>query len=137
MTDKSTTIEDLLSDRNPLAPLERARASAEAGRRRLGVVVGGSLNDGLDVKLDRDTYTEGLAVGSYVTIDGQTDRKFFGLITDIRLDAIDPNVQKMPPPAGDDMLAQVYRGTTVFGALRVKPMLMLERDTGDPRPVKT
>lgn len=137
MTDESTTIEDLLSDRNPLAPLERARASAEAGRRRLGVVVGGSLNDGLDVKLDRDTYTEGLAVGSYVTIDGQTNRRFFGLITDIRLDAIDPNAQKMPPPAGDDMLAQVYRGTAVFGALRVKPMLMLERDTGDPKPVKT
>ncbi len=136
-TDTIRVLDDILSDRNPLAPPGQARASAQPVRRRLGVVVGGSLNDGLDVKLDRDTYTEGLAVGSYVTIDGQTDRKFFGLITDIRLDAIDPNAQKMPPPAGNDLLAQVYRGTTVFGALQVKPMLMLDRDTGDPRPVKT
>jgi len=101
------------------------------------VVVGGSLTEGLDVKLDRDTIVEGLSVGSYVTIDGQTDRKFFGLITDIRLDTADPNVQRMPPPAGDDLLAQVYRGTTVYGTLRVSPMLVLEGEVTEPRPVKT
>ena len=130
-------IDDLLSDLNPLVPLDRARALTASGRRRLGLVVGGSLNDGLDVKLDRDTYTEGLAVGSYVTITGQTDRRFFGLITDIRLDAVDASVQKMPPPVGDTILAQVYRGITVFGSLRVKPMLVLEGESSDPKPVKT
>ncbi|MCS7061721.1 MAG: hypothetical protein RMN25_11230, partial [Anaerolineae bacterium] len=68
MPETSFNLNDLLSDRNPLASLGRAQASERTGRRRLGVVVGGSLNDGLEVKLDRDTLIEGLAVGAYVTI---------------------------------------------------------------------
>jgi len=75
-------------------------------------------------------------VGSYVTIDGQTERKFFGLITDIRLDAADVNIQKMPP-AVDDFIANIYRGTTVFGMLHVKPMLVLEGESNEPKPIKT
>ncbi|MCS7061174.1 MAG: ATP-binding protein, partial [Anaerolineae bacterium] len=71
------------------------------------------------------------------TIEGQTERKFFGLITDIRLDAIDPAAEKMPPPNGDDVLTQVYRGTSVFGTLRVKPMLTLEGESSTVKPVKT
>ena len=126
--------EQLLSELNPFVPLERARTLSQ--RVRLGIVVGGSLNDGLDIKLDRDTYIEGLAVGSYVTIDGQTARKFFGLVTDIRLDAADVNIQKMPP-AVDDFIANIYRGTTVFGMLHVKPMLVLEGESNEPKPIKT
>jgi hypothetical protein len=126
--------EQLLSELNPFVPGERARPISQ--RVRLGIVVGGSLNDGLDIKLDRNTYIEGLAVGSYVTIDGQTERKFFGLITDIRLDAADVNIQKMPP-AVDDFIANIYRGTTVFGMLHVKPMLVLEGESNEPKPIKT
>ncbi len=126
--------EQLLSELNPFVPLERAHTLSQ--RTRLGIVVGGSLNDGLDIKLDRDTYIEGLAVGSYVTIDGQTARKFFGLVTDIRLDAADVNIQKMPP-AVDDFIANIYRGTTVFGMLHVKPMLVLEGESNEPKPIKT
>lgn len=126
--------ENLLSDLNPLAPLDRVRASDK--RDRLGIVVAGSLNDGLDIKIDRDTLIEGLAVGSYVTIDGQTNRRFFGLVTDIRLDAADPNMQKMPPML-DELKMQIYRGTSVYGILHVKPMLMLEDGSREPKPIKT
>ncbi|HEY3341606.1 MAG TPA: DUF87 domain-containing protein, partial [Anaerolineae bacterium] len=126
--------EQLLSELNPFVPSERAKPPSQ--RIRLGIVVGGSLNDGLDIKLDRDTYIEGLAVGSYVTIDGQTDRKFFGLVTDIRLDAADVNIQKMPP-AVDEFIANIYRGTTVFGMLHIKPMLVLEGESNEPKPIKT
>ena len=52
-------------------------------RYRLGMVVRGSLSEGVEIKLDRDTLIEGVSVGGYVTIDGQTDRKFFGIVTDI------------------------------------------------------
>jgi uncharacterized protein len=126
--------EHLLSDLNPLVPQDRARGLER--RDQLGIVVGGSLNDGLDVKLDRDTVIEGLAVGSYVTIDGQTERKFFGLITDIRLDAVDANMQKMPPRL-DEFVSQIYRGTTVYGVLHIKPMLVLETGSTEPKPIKT
>ncbi len=126
--------DNLLSDRNPFTPADRARVS---GRRdRLGIVVGGSLNEGLDIKIDRETIIEGLAVGSYVTIDGQTDRRFFGLVTDISLDSVDANIQRMPP-ALDEYIAQVYRGTAVYGILHVKPMLVLEAGSPDPRPIRT
>ncbi|MCL4507096.1 MAG: ATP-binding protein [Chloroflexi bacterium] len=127
-------IDNLLSDLNPLIPLERARTP---GRRdRLGIVVGGSLNDGLDIKIDRETIIEGLAVGSYVTIEGQTERRFFGLVTDIMLDSVDANIQRMPP-ALDDFVTQVYRGTAVYGVLHVKPMLVLEKGNAEPKPIKT
>ena len=55
-----------------------------------GLVVGGALSAGLDVKLGTppDVFMEGLAVGKYVVIRGQqTGQQFFGLITDIGLDA--------------------------------------------------
>ena len=55
----------------------------------LGVVVGGSLSKGLEVKLDRDTSTEETAVGRYVVVQGQS-RRFFSMITDVMLDATDP-----------------------------------------------
>lgn len=102
---------------------------------KLGVVVGGSLTEGIQVKLNRDTLIEGVTVGSYVTVKGQTNRKFFGLVTDIRLDSSDPAVSKMPP-ADDDFINKVYRGTAVFGVLDVKPMLV-EDERGEVKPVKT
>lgn len=105
-------------------------------RHRLGQVVGGSLSEGVLVKLDPNTYLEGLSVGSYVTIDGQTDRAFVGLITDIALAATDPGIEKSPPPESEFM-QKVYRGTAVFGQLNVKPMLVLQSGEDKPRPVKT
>jgi hypothetical protein len=106
-----------------------------AHRQRLGVVVDGSLTEGVMIKLDRDTLIEGVAVGSYVTIDGQTDRKFFGIVTDITLDATDVALTKSPP--SDPALNEIYRGTTVFGMLHVKPHLVVEKQNAELRPVKS
>ncbi len=114
-------------------PLDPAHNRAE----KLGIVVGGSLAGGLEVKLDRDTIIEGLAVGSYVTITGQTTRKFIGLITDIALDAVDDTVRKSPPNLDNALLAKIYRGGAVYGTLRVQPHLVLETGNAEPRPVKT
>jgi hypothetical protein len=138
-------IDQLLDSRNQFVPSDKARDYDAVGRQRLGVVVGGSLTDGVDIKLDAKTMIEGLAVGSYVTIDGQTGKKFFGIISDIALDATDNNVQKMPPQisgaGNDDFVARVYRGTAVFGTLHVTPMLVQEGDSaaraGNVKPVKT
>jgi hypothetical protein len=98
---------------------------------KLGVVVSGSLGDGIQVKLDPGALIEGISVGSYVTIKGQTDRKFFGLVTDIRLDSSDA---RLPPP-DDDFRTEIYRGTVAFGVLHVKPMLVQEGQ-GEAKPVR-
>ena len=104
----------------------------------LGQVVGGSLSAGLDIKLDARTMMEGLAVGRYVVVTGQqTGRKFFGLVTDIGLDATNPDLAKMPPEAGDDFARQAYAGQIAFGTMHVAPMLVLDPDANEPKPVKT
>ena len=65
MTDKVRELDDFFP-RKPAAPKSPLQA------RRLGIVVGGSLSKGLDIKLDRATVVEGMAVGRYVVVRGQT-----------------------------------------------------------------
>ena len=105
--------------------------------RRLGIVVGGSLSKGLDVKLDRTAVVEGMAVGRYVVVRGQTGRRFFSIITDVALDSNNPAIEKTPPDTSDPFLAQVYQGTSTFGRLEISPMLVLEGGGDEPKPVKT
>ncbi|MBN1178404.1 MAG: ATP-binding protein [Anaerolineae bacterium] len=104
---------------------------------RLGLVVGGSLSKGLEVKLDPQTVIEGLAVGRYVVVHGRTGRRFFSLINDIALDATNPLIEKTPPDVSDPFIAQVHRGTSIFGCIHVAPMLVLEQGAAEPKPVKT
>ncbi len=104
---------------------------------RLGVVVGGSLSKGLVVKLDPQTVIEGLAVGRYVVVHGRTGRRFFSLINDVVLDAINPLIEKTPPDVSDPFIARVHRGVSTFGRIHVTPMLVLEEGSTEPQPVKT
>jgi hypothetical protein len=108
----------------------------EDSAKPLGVVVGGSLSKGLEVKLDRDTSTEETAVGRYVVVQGQS-RRFFSMITDVMLDATDPRWAKIAPDMRDDFMRDVMIGTNTFGLLHVSPMLMLEEGSDEAKPVKT
>jgi len=101
----------------------------------LGAVVSGSLSKGLEAKLSPDRLIEGLAVGRYVVVRGQTERRFFGMITDVTLASRHPEVEQSPPEDPDGFLAQVYRGTLTYGQMHVTPMLVVE--DGDVRPAKT
>jgi DNA helicase HerA-like ATPase len=130
MSDEYSELDEFFP-RTPSSP----EAMAEA--RRLGIVVGGSLSQGLNVRLDRGAVVEGMAVGRYVVVRGQTGRRFFSIITDVALDATNPLIEKTPPDTGDEFLAQVYQGTSTFGRLEVSPMLVLDRDSDEPKPVKT
>src|SRR5271165_6367086 len=75
----------------------------EPVRKRLGVVVGGSLTKGLDVKLDRETEIEDLAVGRYVVVRGK-HKRFFCMVTDIVLDSTNPAIRSDPPDVTDPFL---------------------------------
>ncbi|HEX9921125.1 MAG TPA: ATP-binding protein [Anaerolineae bacterium] len=105
--------------------------------RELGIVVSGSLSKGLEVKLDPAAPVEEIAVGRYITITGDK-LKFFGMITDVALDSINPQIEKTPPDIGDDpFLREIHVGTSVFGRIHISPMLVLDQHTDQPRPVKT
>ncbi|MBI4498825.1 MAG: ATP-binding protein [Chloroflexi bacterium] len=111
---------------------------------RLGMVVKGSLKSGVDVKLDPAVSVEDpeVQVGRYVVIEGRRQR-FFGLITDVALEAIDPQFAVTPPDTGDDFIAEVLQGTATYGTLHVLPSLTVPRtavrglEGAAPQPVKT
>jgi uncharacterized protein len=126
-------------DAIPSAQQELAQRSAVAEYTdKLGVVIGGSLSEGLAVKLDRDVEIEQLAVGRYVVARGRRAR-FFCMVTDVALDSTNPMISKMPPDMSDPFLAAVYQGTTAFGTVHLSPLLVLEEKDGkgEVKPVKT
>jgi DNA helicase HerA-like ATPase len=103
----------------------------------LGIVVGGSLSSGLEIKLDTRLSIEKLAVGRYVVIQGRSGRRFFGLITDIALDSTNADLARRPPDTTEDYVAEIYNGEIAFGMIHVSPMLVIDEDLGEPRPIKT
>ena len=107
---------------------------------RLGIVVGGSLTGGMEVKLDSATPIEEMAVGRYVVIGGLRSR-FFGMITNISLGTINQQLPITPPDVADPFIAEVITGTSTYGKLQVTPMLTISGDAVSllegPQPVKT
>ena len=111
--------------------------------RRLGVVVGGSLSRGLDVRLDgsADASLEDVAVGSFVTVVGRRQR-YFAVVTDLELRAVDDSVRHFPPggsaySGAGDFAAEVMAGTLAYGQLSVMPSMTapLDSDAGIGAPV--
>ena len=107
---------------------------------RLGMVVAGSLSDGMEVRLDPGTSVEDIRVGRYVTVSGQRMR-FFGVVTEVALSSTDPSMRTNPPDVSDPFIAQVVSGTAAYGTITVEPMLTLSNDPLDamdgPQPAKT
>ncbi|MDD4876088.1 MAG: ATP-binding protein [Dehalococcoidales bacterium] len=112
----------------------------ENEKQTLGIVVSGSLNKGIDIRLDSSACVEDMAVGRYVTVEGNK-RRFFGMITDISLGVIDQRLTLMPPDISDPFMAEVITGTGTYGTLHVLPTLTIGGDVTSlidgPQPVKT
>ena len=103
---------------------------SEPGR-TLGMVVGGSLSAGLEVRLDPEVSQEDIKVGTFVSIQGR-DHRFFAVVTDIELGATDQSLAGNPPDVSDPFVAQVVSGTMAFGKIKVEPMLALSVDGYQP-----
>ncbi|MDO8671349.1 MAG: ATP-binding protein [Dehalococcoidia bacterium] len=116
---------------------------SEDGQRvgkRLGMIVGGSLMAGMDLRLDSGDSIEEMAVGRYVVIEGRK-KKFFGMITDVTLGTIDRQIEITPPDMADSFVAAIIAGASTFGTVHVAPMLTIGLDAisllEGPQPVKT
>jgi DNA helicase HerA-like ATPase len=107
---------------------------------KLGIVTAASLEKGVDVRLDAPVSVEDMVVGRYVTIEGQK-RRFFGMITDVRLGVTDERLAVSPPDVADPFITEVLTGTSTFGTIHVTPMLTIGGDVETmlegPQPVKT
>lgn len=91
---------------------------------RLGVIVGGSLSKGLDVRLDPDTDMETLAVGRYVVVHGRQSR-YFCMVTDIGLGSTNAQIIANPPDMSNPFLSDVYNGSMAYGTVHITPMLTI------------
>jgi len=108
--------------------------------KRLGIVTSGSLTKGVEVRLDSSASVEDMAVGRYVTIEGQKQR-FFGMITDVSLGVIDQKLTLTPPDVSDPFMAEVLAGTSTYGTIHVSPYLTIGGNVASliegPQSVKT
>lgn len=100
-----------MSDEQPPAP------------RPLGVVVGGSLTKGLEVRLDPGQAAQ---LGQYAKTEVEGGLSLLGMVTDITLKSVDSGPTVWPP--GEDeppLLRDVLQDTGVYTALAVDPYLEL------------
>ncbi len=107
---------------------------------RLGIVISGSLNKGLEVRLEGSASVEDMVVGRYVTIQGEK-RRFLGMITDVSLEVIDQQLSVTPPDTSDPFTAEVLSGTGTYATLHIAPQISIGGDVAGilegPQPVKT
>lgn len=103
----------------------------------LGAVVGGSLTDGVDIRINPagGILIEDVKVGTFVTIRGQRYR-FFGVVTDLELTSSDPRLRHSPPDSDDPVLLEAVSGTMAYGVVSVLPNMALPLISGsNERPV--
>lgn len=104
----------------------------------VGIIVQGSLSEGLTAKLARADAVEEMRVGKFVVIEGQLHR-YFSLITDIELHLTDQRLLADPP--ANEFVRNVLAGTATYGTVEIAPMLMLARSAANaaegPQPVRT
>ncbi len=105
-------------------------------RTRIGVITSGSLTEGLQARLEATSSVEEMRVGKFVVVDGSRYR-FFSMVTDVTLEATNKHVLAEPPDT-DPFIRAVLAGTSTYGSIDLKPMLMVPKDESEgPRPVKT
>lgn len=84
---------------------------------------------------------EDVRVGKFVVVQGERYR-FFAMLNDVQLGAIHPGVLLDPPRPQETLMRAVMAGTSTFGTIKLRPMLMIPADA-DPNdedsklPVKT
>ena len=116
---------------------------------RLGLLVAGSVAEGLSARLDPAVAIEDVRLGKFVKIIGQK-YEYFCLVTDVQLDSANADVLHDPPgdpSVVDVFLRQVLSGTTTYALIKLKPELMLANPAADevefdeadlvPRPART
>ena len=93
----------------------------------IGIVVGGSLSRGVQVRLLGNLPVETMNMGSFVTIQAPSHR-FFGIITDVSLELSDGSLRAAPPDTSNAFIASVMAGTGAYVIVEVLPQLRIGND---------
>src|SRR5689334_3963745 len=93
------------------------------------------------MRLAEGKSVEDLRVGKFVVVQGERSQ-FFALLNDVQLGVTHPGVLLDPPRPEEVLSRAVLSGTSTFGTVKLRPMLMVPKDA-DPddeeslQPVKT
>ncbi len=101
--------------------------SPTESRREIGQVVSGSLTEGLQMKLDANESVEDIRAGKFVVVQGEKS-EFFSMITDVVLSTSATDLLGNPPARDNQLMHRVLNGTTTYGTVMLRPMLMLPMD---------
>lgn len=100
----------------------------------VGVVVGGSLSGGIEVRLHPGVSA---ALGEYLVAPADDRVQVLGMVTDVVLRSAEAGPANWPPPVGDDPAADLVRevllDTAVYTAVEVTPYLELHPDASSSR----
>ena len=95
-----------------------------SGGQRIGIVVGGSLNKALEVRLEPGAAA---GLGQYVMTPLGDGASLVGMVTDVLLKSAESGPTAWPPPLGDghaaELLRAVLQDTAVYTQLEVNPYL--------------
>jgi len=103
-------------------------------QRTLGTIIGGSLADGLTMRVNAETPLEIIRTGKFVSIV-TPQYKFFSLITDMRLEVSHPDILLFPPGEHEQLLMSVLALKDMYATAVVRPMVVLN-DRKQVLPVK-
>ena len=101
----------------------------------LGHIVGGSIIEGLTMRINHHTPFEDLKTGKFVSIHGEK-QQFFCLITNLSLAVTHPDILLFPPTDEETLLKDALRTKDIYATAVLRPMLVVSQD-GVPAPVKT
>ena len=116
--------------------------ASDSSALEIGQVISGSLLEGLSMRLNPEQSVEDIRAGKFVVVDGEKNQ-FFSMITDVVLSTSAKGLLENPPRRENQLMHQVLSGTSTYGTVALRPMLMLPKEdaSSDPendlRPVKT
>ncbi len=92
---------------------------------QIGRILGGSLSEGLVLKVDSNIDQRLVFSGRFVCIQDGT-KSFFSIISDLTLESSDPEFMSSLPGPNEQLFAKIYRKKFLFKTARIKPMLVVE-----------
>lgn len=101
----------------------------------LGIIIGGSLAEGLTMRIQHGTSLETIKTGKFVCIVG-VHYRFFSMITDLTLACANQELLTMQPGILHPFITEILQERDLYTTITLKPMLMLGPDNR-PSPVKT
>ncbi len=94
----------------------------------IGIVVSGTFNQGINIKLNSQSDMESVTIGSHIVIDTKQNR-FMCEVADIKLTSTDQRIEQLPIHMHNETIFNSLRDNAAYGIIEVIPRLLLKKDS--------